>query len=277
MKSQFITLYFFFFFLLVSSSFTAPDSLWTRMFGGVYDENGFSVQQTSYGDNVQHERIISKSDSKGKVRHLSESNIFNDRKSRATVNKLIFNTGFLLIEALTYNWDNTNWVIVSKYKNTYDVNNNLIEELYQFWVGENWVIGGKYRLTYDVNNNLIEWLYEYWDSQYWVNYMMRTFSYITITGIEPLLDEVNTYNISNNYPDPFNPSTTIEFNLPKATNVRIEIFNIAGQKISTLLNKKMPAGSHQVEFNAQNLSSGIYYYRIEAGEFQDVKKMVLIK
>jgi hypothetical protein len=124
---------------------------------------------------------------------------------------------------------------------------------------------------------LIEWLYEYLDGQNWVNYMMRTFSYMTITGIEPLLDEVNTYNISNNYPNPFNPSTTIEFNLPKATNVRIEIFNIAGQKIQTLLNKKMSAGSHQVEFNAQNLSSGVYFYRIEADEFQDVKKMVLLK
>jgi hypothetical protein len=57
----------------------------------------------------------------------------------------------------------------------------------------------------------------------------------------------------------------------------IEVYNIAGQKIQTLLNGKMPAGSHQVEFNAQNLSSGIYFYKIQAGEFQDVKKMVLLR
>jgi len=80
-----------------------------------------------------------------------------------------------------------------------------------------------------------------------------------------------------NYPNPFNPSTTIEYDLPKATDVRIEVYNTSGQKIQTLLNEKLAAGSHQVEFNAQNLSSGIYFYRIEAGEFQDVKKMILIK
>ena len=85
------------------------------------------------------------------------------------------------------------------------------------------------------------------------------------------------YTLRQNFPNPFNPNTVIEFNLPKAANVIIEVYNLAGQKIITLLNKKMPAGSHQVDFNASNLSSGVYFYRIKAGEFQDVKKMVLLK
>jgi hypothetical protein len=85
------------------------------------------------------------------------------------------------------------------------------------------------------------------------------------------------FSLKQNYPNPFNPSTTIEYDLPKPANVRIEVYNIAGQKIQILLNKKISAGSHHVEFNTQNLSSGIYYYRIEAGEFQDVKKMILLK
>jgi predicted GH43/DUF377 family glycosyl hydrolase len=83
--------------------------------------------------------------------------------------------------------------------------------------------------------------------------------------------------LSQNYPNPFNPSTTIEFHLSKSADVRIEVFNIAGQKIKTLVNKKMSAGTHQVQFNAQRLTSGVYFYRIEAGEFQDVKKMIIIK
>jgi predicted GH43/DUF377 family glycosyl hydrolase len=86
----------------------------------------------------------------------------------------------------------------------------------------------------------------------------------------------NKYVLHQNYPNPFNPSTTIKFDLPKTSDVTIEVYNIAGQKVQTLLNKKMSAGSHQVEFNAQNFSSGIYYYRINAGEYQDVKKMVLV-
>ena len=80
-----------------------------------------------------------------------------------------------------------------------------------------------------------------------------------------------------NYPNPFNPSTKIKFTLPKPETVKIEVYNIIGQKIETLLNKHMPSGYHEVEFNVQNLSSGIYFYRIEAGEFQDVKKMVLLR
>ena len=80
-----------------------------------------------------------------------------------------------------------------------------------------------------------------------------------------------------NYPNPFNPSTTIKFSLPKQESVIIAIYNTLGEKLETLLNKKMPAGSHEVEFNAQNISSGIYFYHIQAGEFQDVKKMVLIR
>jgi photosystem II stability/assembly factor-like uncharacterized protein len=87
----------------------------------------------------------------------------------------------------------------------------------------------------------------------------------------------NKFSLSQNYPNPFNPSTKITFVLPKAESVKIEIYNTLGQRVKTILNQHMKAGSHDVEFNGQNLSSGIYYYRIEAGEFQDVKKMILLR
>jgi hypothetical protein len=85
------------------------------------------------------------------------------------------------------------------------------------------------------------------------------------------------YFLANNYPNPFNPSTKIKFTLPKAEKVKIAVYNTIGQKIETLLNQSMKAGFYEVEFNAVYLSSGVYFYRIEAGEFQYVKKMVLIK
>lgn len=90
-------------------------------------------------------------------------------------------------------------------------------------------------------------------------------------------DSPKSYHLTQNYPNPFNPSTTIEYDLPKASNVSIEVYNTSGQKITTLLNKKMAAGNHEVEFNAANLSSGVYFYRIQAGEFHDVKKMILLR
>jgi len=85
------------------------------------------------------------------------------------------------------------------------------------------------------------------------------------------------FNLSQNYPNPFNPSTKIKFALPKAEKVKIDLYNTLGQRVDILLNQHMRAGQHEVEFNAENLSSGIYYYRIDAGEFQGVKKMILIK
>jgi len=103
----------------------------------------------------------------------------------------------------------------------------------------------------------------------------------SLTGpseIETISHDIpNSYSLFQNYPNPFNPSTRIKFSLPSAQNVKIELFTTLGQRIEILLNKPMSAGSHEIEFNAMNLPSGIYYYSIKAGEFQDVKKMVLIK
>ena len=80
-----------------------------------------------------------------------------------------------------------------------------------------------------------------------------------------------------NYPNPFNPSTKIKFALPKTGEVKIEVFNTLGQKVAMLINKTMPNGYHEVEFNAQDLPSGVYVFKIMAGDLQDVKKMLFLK
>jgi predicted outer membrane repeat protein len=85
------------------------------------------------------------------------------------------------------------------------------------------------------------------------------------------------YYLSQNYPNPFNPSTRIKYAIPEQEHVRIEIYNTLGQKIRTLLNKALPAGYYTMDLNGQYLPSGIYFYRIEAGKFQQVRKMMLIK
>lgn len=88
---------------------------------------------------------------------------------------------------------------------------------------------------------------------------------------------VNTYQLSQNYPNPFNPTTTIRFSLPVAGNVRLTVFNILGQEVKTLVNGYREAGQNTVTFEAKNLSSGIYIYKIEAGSFTQTKKMTLLK
>lgn len=89
------------------------------------------------------------------------------------------------------------------------------------------------------------------------------------------------FRLSQNYPNPFNPSTTIEFALPQSAKVNISIFNLLGEKIHTLADGKMSQGVHSINWNASNLSSGVYFYRIEAvsesNSFIDSKKMILMK
>ena len=97
-------------------------------------------------------------------------------------------------------------------------------------------------------------------------------------GIEQDLSAIpKEYALNHAYPNPFNPSTHIKFALPKPGHVLIEVYNVLGQKIDMLLNKKMIAGYHEIVFDAMSHPSAIYFYRIKAGEFQDVKKMVLLK
>ncbi len=80
-----------------------------------------------------------------------------------------------------------------------------------------------------------------------------------------------------NYPNPFNPSTNIQFTLPVNSSVKLHVINVLGQVVAELVNDKLSAGVHNVSWNAVNVSSGIYFYRIEANNFIQTKKMLLLK
>jgi hypothetical protein len=85
------------------------------------------------------------------------------------------------------------------------------------------------------------------------------------------------YALEQNYPNPFNPSTTINFSIGKVSNVKLRVYNILGQQVMTLVDTRMNPGPQSVVFDAGKLSSGVYFYRLEAGSFTSVKKMLLIK
>ncbi|MDA0986466.1 MAG: T9SS type A sorting domain-containing protein [Bacteroidetes bacterium] len=88
---------------------------------------------------------------------------------------------------------------------------------------------------------------------------------------------VKNFSLEQNYPNPFNPATTIKFNLPNSSNVSVKIYNMMGQEVATLVNGMKEAGSHSISFDGAKLASGVYLYQINAGSFQDVKKMILMK
>jgi hypothetical protein len=108
--------------------------------------------------------------------------------------------------------------------------------------------------------------------------------YCSLQGLgKQSLSETNTtvipaeYRLFQNYPNPFNPVTTIVYHLPAACHVHLTVYDILGNKVAVVVNEEKPAGVFNIEFNGSSLSSGIYFYKIQAGEFISVKKLLLLK
>jgi hypothetical protein len=97
------------------------------------------------------------------------------------------------------------------------------------------------------------------------------------TGIEENQSAVTDYVLYQNYPNPFNPSTAIKFTLPKTSDVSLKIYNIIGEEVVTLVNDRLSGGMYHYQWDAANLASGVYVYRLEAGTFAEAKKMILMK
>jgi len=88
---------------------------------------------------------------------------------------------------------------------------------------------------------------------------------------------VNSFELKQNYPNPFNPTTNINFSIPKSEFVKISVYNILGKEVAVLSEEKLSPGSYNVKFDAANYSSGVYFYKISAGEFNSIKRMLLLK
>jgi len=107
--------------------------------------------------------------------------------------------------------------------------------------------------------------------------ILRTDNWTTWINAQTGEKYPSKYHLYQNYPNPFNPSTTIEFTLPKSEFITLKIFNTLGQKVATLVSKKLNQGNHTYTFDGSNLASGIYYYQLVAGEYREVKKMILLR
>jgi hypothetical protein len=115
------------------------------------------------------------------------------------------------------------------------------------------------------------------DENFQINEHFATFLFSPV-GIEDEAPVPDVYFLADNYPNPFNPTTLMKYGIPEDANVTIEVFDILGRRVSTLVNNEpQQAGYHQVYFDGDNLASGMYFFRMQAGDFHDTKKMMLLK
>lgn len=131
----------------------------------------------------------------------------------------------------------------------------------------------KYHLPQQTNRIAIQAVSGFGDHLY-----LDSICICNLVGIKnPLIGVPKVYSLSQNYPNPFNPVTTIEYQLPKAGLVKLTLYDILGKEVQVMVNNTQPAGSYKIEWNGENFPSGVYFYKIQAGDFIETKKMVLLK
>jgi len=222
-----------------------------------------------------------------------------------------FDTNNNLTKRNRYNWENGDWIIQYEYQYTYDSNNQQTQSIRQNWendiavnyskkVGvwdasgneteiinynwdENfsvWQLSETYLSSYDSNNNRVGLVVT---DKYGDNVTKRMYIYWNILGIndeQHLLPK--NYTLHENYPNPFNPTTTLRFDLPEVSDVTVTIFNMLGQKVRTFDYQNTSAGYHSVTWDATNdygdpVGAGVYLYQLQAKDFVKTRKMVLLK
>lgn len=139
------------------------------------------------------------------------------------------------------------------------------------WLNDNWVkaITGTHQISMSYNTSEEDYFYHFGRN---VN-----ITYVGVTNLENEIDPNISFNLEQNYPNPFNPNTTIKFSIPNSGLVLLKVYDMLGREVSTLINQELNSGLHTANFNANNLSSGTYFYVLKYGNYSVTKKMLLLK
>ena len=277
-----------------------------------YNSNG---NQTSdifeywYAPNwEQNERTTMTYDSSGNMTSLLEEQFDYENWVGTERFTMTYDSNGNITSEVYQDWNETVWENKRQLTYTYDNNENMTSELRKDWNGTIWENEKLETYTYDSNGNFTFSTGESWRSGTWQlssHYIWFTDSYgnsyqflgskvemvyMPITDIDEESVAISKFSLSQNYPNPFNPSTTIKYSIPSVENanfrsVQLKVYDVLGREVATLVNKEQQPGNYEVKFNASSLTSGVYFYRIQAGDpakglgqvFIETKKMILLR
>jgi hypothetical protein len=169
------------------------------------------------------------------------------------------------------------WVNEFRSTLSYNASNMQTGSIGQYWGGSSWVNSIQSINSYDGDNNLVDFTFQTWVGSAWVNWFRFLHYYSSSTDVEGEIGLASEFNLSNNYPNPFNPSTRINFTIPHKAVVSLRVFSLSGSEVAELVSGEMEAGSYDIDFDAANLPSGVYFYKIQSDNFVQTKKMLLLK
>ncbi len=199
-----------------------------------------------------------------------------------------------------WNESSNSWLNNVRFNSTYDNIGNRTVYLTEWWNTQlnDWENLDRKLYGYENGNYLTHFHGEIWNSG-WIPYLGEvdisnngyfysftarelTAYYSPLTDIDDSENLLNSFSLSQNYPNPFNPSTTIEYEIPRnerseMSKVKLVVYDLLGSVVRTLVDEQKSAGKHKVTFDASKLPSGVYFYQINAGSFNQVRKMLLLK
>jgi len=189
-----------------------------------------------------------------------------------------FDNNLNIKSVLSQNWDFdlSDWVDYSRITSTYTPENLHKTSLEERWSANSYWINYFLR-TYNYDGlNPSETIGQSWNGNGWSNNEREVYDYIVS------VEDYNTinpydYKLIGNYPNPFNPTTTIQFQITELSNVNLKIYNSIGEEVVEIINDELPSGTYDVIWNAENFNSGVYFYQLSTNGFAETKKMILLK
>jgi hypothetical protein len=217
-----------------------------------YDGNGFKTQMIFQSWETDH------------WLNQDRWTITNDGQGKPT---------YMLMEI----WNNTAWTTSQQMTYTYNGSGIMTKVFLQMWYDSKWNNDYQELYTIDGNQNRTEMIGQLWNGSAWTNSSRYVYTWEQATGVDDHPLTVTRFALLNNYPNPFNPSTQIQFALPEANTVTLSIYDVLGKEVSRLVNERIPAGVHSATWDAAGMPSGVYFCRLTAGTFHAMKKMLLVK
>ncbi len=271
-----------------------------ELFTYTYDGNGHMLTRMMQGWNGQWDNETFSTytyDPNGNMLSFLMQTSANGQWTNYMIDTYTYDANGKMLTDWNKAWTNGAWMNGVLYTYTIDPNGNMVNELTQEWLNGLWTNYRQSTLTYDAHGNEITGNNTLWSGTSWVpadydfplavngstyhftGYAINiSYILLNITSVSADKGSIpNNYSLSQNYPNPFNPSTTISFSIPSRSFVSLKVFDIIGREVATLASGELSAGTYTRQWNASNMSSGIYFYRLQAGKVIETKKLVLIR